>query len=35
MRPGYLKRAERSLQQRTGTTMWMSPAENHAQTFGR
>ena len=35
MRPGYLKRSERSLQQRTGTTMWMSPAENHLQTFGR
>jgi hypothetical protein len=35
MRPGYLKRAERSLQKRTGTTMWMSPAENHLHTFGR
>lgn len=35
MRPGYLKRAERSMQKRTGTTMWMSPAENHLHTFGR
>jgi hypothetical protein len=35
MRPGYLQRAERSLKQRTGTTMYMSPAENHLHTFGR
>jgi hypothetical protein len=35
MRPGYLKRAERSWKQRTGTAMYMSPAENHIHTFGR
>jgi hypothetical protein len=35
MRPGYLRRAERGVKQRTGTTMWLSPAENHAHTFGR
>jgi hypothetical protein len=35
LRPGYLKRAERSLKQRTGTTMYLSPAENHLHSFGR
>lgn len=35
LNPGYLARYERNLQNRTGQTMWLSPAGNHLHTFGR
>ena len=34
MNPGYLRRAERTMQQRTGQTYFLSP-QVHARTFGR
>ena len=34
MNPGYLRRAEHSLQKRTGQTFFLSP-QTHLHTFGR
>jgi hypothetical protein len=34
LNPGYLARHERLLQQKTGQTYWLSPAQNHLHTFG-
>lgn len=34
MNPGYLRRAERRLKERTGQTYFLSPAANHLHTFG-
>lgn len=34
MNPGYLRRSERSLRQKTGQSYWLSP-QSHLHTFGR
>lgn len=35
LNPGYLQRSERSLKNKTGSTYYLSPADNHLHTFGR